>query len=522
MSNLASDTFTGSNGAAWSSTWTLGRNPNTGAVTPSIQSNRGRLTTGSAGSYNGNDRISRRVNITAPVDAVALFSFQWTTGDEAYPSFWIRSTNTALDTQGGYAIEINKGSNTWKIIKSSSYAGTDLSSNQSKTWTTNVKYWCRFGVVGDLIRARIWDDGSSEPTTWTVSTTDSTHTTAGSGCGISVGGGAAASRTFDIDDFSLDTTWPETLLESSITLTNTVTSTASLAKPLESAPTYTIATSATASLAKPLESTAPLTINRTATITSEKTLDSEIELDVDVEAVIDTDKPLNSSIALTLSLTAELDTSTPLDGELELEVDTSATASLAKPLESSVALEVDVDAAIVSDKVLDANQTDLTVAATSTASLAKPLNSTAPLVVTTLGDIDVNRSLDGTETELEVATTASASLDKPVNGTLELTVATEAAMSRVALFTADAGADLHISFLATIEVERAAGTRRHTSGGWNSLAEIVRQDRYDAMDELFQAPIYCPNDGELLESNERGLLHCKFDGWVWNGQPVRI
>src|SRR3954462_13808093 len=102
MSNLATDTFTGANGAAWSSTWTTGMNPSAGAVIPSIQSNRGRLTTGSTGGYFGNDRIARRVNITAPVDAVFLFSFQWTTGDEAYPRFYIRSTNTALDTQGGY------------------------------------------------------------------------------------------------------------------------------------------------------------------------------------------------------------------------------------------------------------------------------------------------------------------------------------------------------------------------------------------------------------------------------------
>jgi hypothetical protein len=216
MAALASDTFTGPNGSAFSATWTTGINPAAGGSTL-IQSNAGRFTTGSvAGTYQSTNRIARRVAITAPVNAVALFSIRWPTAVRAYPRFYIRSTNTALDTQGGYWIELNPDLNNWSIGKGTAYASTSLPTNTTadrvaKTWVAGAKYWVRFGVVGSELKARVWDDGSPEPAHWERTATDVTHAGAGSGCGLTIGAGSTSGggETVDLDDFSLITAFPQ-------------------------------------------------------------------------------------------------------------------------------------------------------------------------------------------------------------------------------------------------------------------------------------------------------------------------
>lgn len=55
---------------------------------------------------------------------------------------------------------------------------------------------------------------------------------------------------------------------------------------------------------------------------------------------------------------------------------------------------------------------------------------------------------------------------------------------------------------------------------WEQLLAIYEtaadQEAADAT-----APVACPNDGEPLESGPSGELHCRFDGWIWDGQPIR-
>jgi hypothetical protein len=60
------------------------------------------------------------------------------------------------------------------------------------------------------------------------------------------------------------------------------------------------------------------------------------------------------------------------------------------------------------------------------------------------------------------------------------------------------------------------------AGSWESLVTIfstAAQER-EALDA--QPPVACPNDGEPLTSDRDGRLHCRWDGWEWDGQPVRI
>jgi hypothetical protein len=55
---------------------------------------------------------------------------------------------------------------------------------------------------------------------------------------------------------------------------------------------------------------------------------------------------------------------------------------------------------------------------------------------------------------------------------------------------------------------------------WEELLGIYQSARADREARDSVPPVACPNDGEPLEERD-GVVHCKFDGWVWDGQPVR-
>jgi len=209
VTTLSSDTFTGTNGAAWSATWATGLTPSGGGS--QIQSNQGRLTCGTTGGYAGGSRVARRDATAGSVaNAVALFSFQWPTGDEVYPLFYVRSNQSnanLLDGQAGYYVSLNRPAGNWTLGYSNAYAGTDLLTPVTLAFASATKYWCRFGAVGSLVQARVWADGAGEPNTWDRSTTDTTLTAAGA-AGFSVGVGNAGLGKWDVDDYQLDDAFP--------------------------------------------------------------------------------------------------------------------------------------------------------------------------------------------------------------------------------------------------------------------------------------------------------------------------
>jgi hypothetical protein len=188
MAVLLSETFTGTNGAVWNaSNWVLGVNP-TQAGGATIQSNTGRLAGGTLGSYNGNDRISRRANIASVSNVDMRFSVKFD-ATESYPRVYVRSSNS-VDTGTGYNIVINKG--TWGVSRSVSYSTTDISPAIPYTYTQDTFYRVRFYVVGSTIKAKLWLASSSEPLAWSWEGTDSTITAAGA-VGFTTNSGAAAS-----------------------------------------------------------------------------------------------------------------------------------------------------------------------------------------------------------------------------------------------------------------------------------------------------------------------------------------
>lgn len=48
----------------------------------------------------------------------------------------------------------------------------------------------------------------------------------------------------------------------------------------------------------------------------------------------------------------------------------------------------------------------------------------------------------------------------------------------------------------------------------------IYDEAYELAVQEEQEPWECPNDGTILLKNEAGVLHCKFDGWIYKGFGV--
>lgn len=66
----------------------------------------------------------------------------------------------------------------------------------------NTFYWIRFRLTGDLLHAKIWEDGTDEPTAWTLSHTDAAPILTGGWNGLA----GYAEGTYDYDAFVAETT----------------------------------------------------------------------------------------------------------------------------------------------------------------------------------------------------------------------------------------------------------------------------------------------------------------------------
>lgn len=101
------------------------------------------------------------------------------------------STVTASTTAGGVVLRGSGSSGTenaytciffgseLRISKYVSATLTTLATTSSLGLSANTYYWIRFRANGTSLQARIWADGSGEPGSWNLSTTDTSISTAG-------------------------------------------------------------------------------------------------------------------------------------------------------------------------------------------------------------------------------------------------------------------------------------------------------------------------------------------------------
>lgn len=164
---LFSDNFTGTDGAGWNAAkW----DSQAGST---LLSNQGKLLT-PAGWSNATARAL--MTPTADVDILGSFQLSDVT-NEAYARVYVRAgtTGTLVSPYTNYHFQIRAADGVFEIVKLVAGTGTNLATG---SWPkTTAKCWIRGQVLGTALRARVWHDGDTEPGTWDVSASDSTHTT---------------------------------------------------------------------------------------------------------------------------------------------------------------------------------------------------------------------------------------------------------------------------------------------------------------------------------------------------------
>jgi LysM repeat protein len=190
---LLTDDFTGSNGASLNGAKWTAAETRTGA-TRQIQSNSARLDPGSNTGYNG--RVSMKAAISDKADVDLLLSVKVANLD-TFPQLVLRGDSGVLG-QNGYEFRPGVGSSGSRLAKVSSYTPTIFGYIPGQI-AANTWYKVRFQAVGTTIRAKIWLATDTEPVSWGISVTDSTHTAAGP-IGIANGGGNVVGSYSYFDD----------------------------------------------------------------------------------------------------------------------------------------------------------------------------------------------------------------------------------------------------------------------------------------------------------------------------------
>jgi hypothetical protein len=191
MTLLAQDTFTRANNA---SSWGTSSDGKTwvkalGTGTSSIASNKGVLVSSGA-----DTAMELGAGTSASIDARVRFS--------------IGSLNDIAGIAGRFST--TSGGNDYKILWYSSgvhlnkmVAGVNTTlTTASFTVAVNTAYWLRLQISGSTINGKIWADGSAEPGTFTVSTTDTSLAAAG-GYGLLANTDTGGSTGVQFDSFSL-------------------------------------------------------------------------------------------------------------------------------------------------------------------------------------------------------------------------------------------------------------------------------------------------------------------------------
>lgn len=175
MAVIFSDTWTGTNGDAWNAQWTK-----SGSQTTDIQSNEGRVVTGSS----ANDSTAMRC--TDPLSAidytgVVKLKFTTITDGEFYYFIHFRGSSTFAGTPvclaNSYELRViwynpgtSIGVNFYEISGTGTKTYRNGADHLASTIAAGDSVWFKWEVGGaptNRLRYRIWKDGDSEPGTWT-------------------------------------------------------------------------------------------------------------------------------------------------------------------------------------------------------------------------------------------------------------------------------------------------------------------------------------------------------------------
>ena len=196
------ESWTAADGSPWPSAWTS--SGSSGA--PQVVAGRGRLGwTDASGAY---ARSALSDTSTQLADGEVLLSYRWSdTGAVSYFVTTLRGSGGWLNgyrPRNGYSLQLQSNSRTATLQRTVNGTTTSLGSATAQTGTT-AQQWLRFRTVGDRVMVRVWADGSPEPTSWTLSLTDSAPLTQAGQPHVSHvrGGSNVGARAVDLDDLTV-------------------------------------------------------------------------------------------------------------------------------------------------------------------------------------------------------------------------------------------------------------------------------------------------------------------------------
>lgn len=188
------ETFTGTNGATPNTANTIVALNQGSGGSYTIQSNQGRLTTGTT-QFN---RTSARLVLTARADTEVLFDWVIPTVGESFPAFWMRHSTNAIDTAAGYYFTLERDQ--MIVGRAAAYSGTDIITKTYSGRTVGQVMRTRIAVFGNTLKARTWLASGTEDTgTWDISTSDTAVTAAGY-YGFTISSASAGSKNLLVDN----------------------------------------------------------------------------------------------------------------------------------------------------------------------------------------------------------------------------------------------------------------------------------------------------------------------------------
>jgi len=176
VTTLWTEDWTGSNGSSWAGRWSSsGTTPNA----PDIQSNQGRMRTGTTAFGTYSRSVASGETAKADHGVLVKLSFDNPKISEFFV-VGVRSSTTFNGTfpNDGYIVELEINNNQFTLRRTVSGTATTLQT-VSKTFSAGTAVWVRLQAIGTAVKAKIWNDGSSEPGSWDAEQTDSNVTAAG-------------------------------------------------------------------------------------------------------------------------------------------------------------------------------------------------------------------------------------------------------------------------------------------------------------------------------------------------------
>jgi hypothetical protein len=169
-SSLYSESWPGADGSGWPAAWATGSA--NGSVT--TQSGEGRLSFNDVASAYARAQLTA---VTARPDADLLTSYRFSsTAAGSYFSVYVRGSGgwqNGYRPLNGYGLQITPNSGTITLEKNVAGTRTTIQNVSGAQAVSGAKHWLRLRVTGTTVQFRTWLDGTSEPSTWAATVTDS-------------------------------------------------------------------------------------------------------------------------------------------------------------------------------------------------------------------------------------------------------------------------------------------------------------------------------------------------------------